>query len=440
MPSQSDVLNLLKNGEGPKVEFKESGFIRENNGKNIAKTLASIANYEGGVLLIGVSDMGEIEGMEANKKDEEKIMNICADQCQPPIDPTFSIVEFDEGCVYYLNVLKAIDTPIRTNHGWFIRHGTTIRIMHYDDFKKFSASENILIADESEVIDVDNILLEENKKNILVECGKETPYLESKSSKMRAECIIYANTFNRFYGKTYYLETSISHITIDELKEIIKIYYSIFRYNHHISAFCINQDTRSWFGYGPLNFIKALEMQDYRYSELKKNQNYIHHREVASFIDELNDTIFYIHSQPRSKKTKDEEVTSDYVDIGFVFNKIPYGNKFMEFFEKIGSIPQFIDEINEDLTVSKKLNHSIKEKGYVVDEKLGGWVCGIFGDNSEETNIAEIYYDKIIVNFNQQHEKEDMCNYKISSVQATTLPATDFPVVIVNYKGDWKLK
>lgn len=112
----------------------------------------------------------------------------------------------------------------------------------------------------------------------------------------------------------------------------------------------------------------------------------------------------------------------------------------MEFFEKIGSIPQFIDEINEDLTVSKKLNHSIKEKGYVVDEKLGGWVCGIFGDNSEETNIAEIYYDKIIVNFNQQHEKEDMCNYKISSVQATTLPATDFPVVIVNYKGDWKLK
>lgn len=439
MPSQSDVLNLLKNGEGPKVEFKESGFIRENNGKKIAKTLASIANYDGGVLLIGVSDMGEIEGMEANKKDEERIMNICADQCQPPIDPTFSIVEFDEGCVYYLNVLKAIDTPIRTNHGWFIRHGTTIRIMHHDDFKKFNVSENILIADESEVIDVDNILLEDYKKNVLIDGGKEIPYLESKSSGGSAECIIYANTFNHFYEKAYYLETSILHITIDELKEIIKIYYSIFKYEHYISAFCINQGASSWFGYGALNFIKALEMQDYRYLELMKNKDYIHHREEASFIDELNDTIFYIHSQPRSKKTNDEVVTLDYIDIGFVFHKIPYNNKYMKFFEKIGSIPQSIDEITKDLTISKKLDCGVKEEGHVVDENFGGWVCGIFADNTEETNIAEMHYDKIIVNLNQQHEKEDMCEYKILSVHATTLPAS-FPVVIVNYKGDWKLK
>ena len=111
----------------------------------------------------------------------------------------------------------------------------------------------------------------------------------------------------------------------------------------------------------------------------------------------------------------------------------------MEFFEKIGSIPQSIDEITEDLTVSKKLDYIIKEEGYVVDENLGGWVCGIFADNTEKTNIAEMYYDKIIVNLNQQHEKEDLCEYKILSVHATTLPAS-FPVVIVNYKGDWKLK
>ena len=81
----------------------------------------------------------------------------------------------------------------------------------------------------------------------------------------------------------------------------------------------------------------------------------------------------------------------------------------MEFFEKIGSIPQSIDEITEDLTVSKKLDYIIKEEGYVVDENLGGWVCGIFADNTEKTNIAEMYYDKIIVNLNQQHEKGDLC-------------------------------
>ena len=439
MLSRSDVLNLLKHGEGPKVEFKQSGFIRKNDGKSLAKTLASIANYEGGVLLIGVSDMGEIEGMKSNKKDEEKIMNICADQCRPPIDPIFSIVEFDEGSIYCLIILKAIEVPIQIKNGWFIRHGTTNRPMHIGDIKRFFISENILIADGSEVIDVGNVLSEENKKYILVEGGKEIPYLESKSSKRGLECIIYADIFNPFYEKTYYLDTSILHITIDELKEIINIYYSIFKHNH-ISAFCINQDTRSWFGYGPLNFIKALEMQDYRYLELMKNKDYIHHHEVASFIDELDDTIFYIHSQPRRKKTKDDEVILDYVNLGFIFNKIPYSNVYMEFFEKIGSIPQFIGEINGDLTVSKKLNCAIEEEGYVFDESLGGWVSGIFANNSEEIDVTKTYYDKIIVNFNHLHETEDVCEYKILSVQATTLPASVFPVVIVNYKGDWKLK
>ena len=53
--------------------------------------------------------------------------------------------------------------------------------------------------------------------------------------------------------------------------------------------------------------------------------------------------------------------------------------------------------------------------------------------------ITKIYNDKIIVNFNQQHEMEDNCKYEISSVQATTLPAKNFPAIIVNYKGDWSI-
>lgn len=295
---------------------------------------------------------------------------------------------------------------------------------------------------DDEEIDINYILSKENKKNILIQGGNEILYLESKSTRNPAECTIYANIFNHFYEKAYYLETQIVAITIDKLKKIITDYYSIFKYDHHVSAFGINQETCSWFGYGPLNFIKTLEMQDSRYSKLKKNKEYIHHREAACFIDEMSDAIFYIHSQPNKKIKHDDLVTLNYVNIGFVFNKFPYNNIYHKFFEKIGSIPGFVEEVDHALTKAKEINSTFKEEGHIItnpDEELGGWVCGIFGNNSKDTKITKIYNDKIIVNFNQHHEMEDNCEYKIISAQTTTLPADNFPAVIVNYKGEWNI-
>ena len=54
-----------------------------------------------------------------------------------------------------------------------------------------------------EEINVNYILSYENKKNILIQDGKEIPYLEN--IRMSRECTIYANIFNRFYEKAFYL-------------------------------------------------------------------------------------------------------------------------------------------------------------------------------------------------------------------------------------------
>jgi hypothetical protein len=288
-------------------------------------------------------------------------------------------------------------------------------------------------------MEVNKVIEKENEHYILTQDGKELIYLESKSTRRPAECTIYANIFNQFLDKAYYLETHLNHITMDKLKEIINNYYSIFQENHNISAFGINQETYSWFGYGPLNFIKALEMQDIRYAELFKNKDYIHHREAACFIDELSDTIFYIHLQPNRKDIQSEQVTLDYVNIGFVFHNIPYHKKYYNFFEKIGSVPEFIDEINNNLTKSKQLEYTFKEEGYVVDKKFGGWVRGAFTKNFKNNNITNIYNDKIVVNFNQEHEINNRCKYSLYGVTTTTLPAGNFPAIIVNYKGDWEI-
>lgn len=291
--------------------------------------------------------------------------------------------------------------------------------------------------------DVETILEEENEERIILEGNKEIPYVTSISSNCPAECLIYADTYNHYLKKSYCLRVRMPFgLKMDELKKIIKAYYHCFsEFSHHVSAFSVNQQTNSWFGYGALNFIKTLEMQDERYAPLKKKNKRIHHREAACFIDETVDSTFYIHLQPNKKRSDEQEITFDYVNIGLLFNNIPCSDVYNKFFKSIGSIPNTIEEINQPPTVHKKIECDVeKDKIIITNPKidLGGWVCGIVTNNSKTENLTNIYYDKIIVNFNQDHEKEDKCTYKIQGAMITTLPELNFPARIVNYKGKWE--
>ena len=293
--------------------------------------------------------------------------------------------------------------------------------------------------------DINTILSEENNKRIILDGEKEVPYIPSASSDFAAECIIYADTYSHYNEKSYSMEVSILQgLKIEDLKAIIEIYYHCFsEFRHHISAFCINQETKSWFGYGPLNFIKTLEMQDIRYAALVEKNERIHHREAACFIDETCDSIFYVHLQPNTKYNLSEEITFDYVNIGLLFNSIPCSDIYNKFFESIGPIPNTIEKINIPLTVTKNINVTIeKEKNIVTNLRgdLDRWVCGMISNNSKKLNVTDVFYNKIIVNLKTYHKIDDECNYKVLNVTTTTLPARNFPAIIVNYNGRWEMK
>jgi hypothetical protein len=432
MSLKEEILNLIEKGEGPTIDFKEKMFL--NDPHKVAKTLASFANHEGGKVLMGVNDDGVIVGEKIENKDIERIMTISSNNCKPPILPQIEIVNFDKGDVCYIHIPKA-PLPIKAHDRWYIRHGNTTRTMEFDELKKYLT---IGINPTSETIDIKSVLSAENDSKTIYEDGRPVPYVESRVYKSNdAACIIYADTFNHFRGTTYCLEKSFPRITIDDLRRIIEKYYSIFQYNHNVSAFGISQGSYNWFGYGPLNFLKALENQDHRYSKMKKNESYIHHREACCFIDELNDSIFYIHAQPNHKRSADEKVTIDYLNVGFMFNNIPYDNIYRDFFEGIGSTPQFVDEIHEDLTFSRQIDSEFKGDDYVI-ESFGSdrdnWICGTI--TNFEKNIQK-HTDKLIVNLKDYHPLGEKHKYKVSNVVYTKIPVGGFQAVIVNYKGNW---
>ena len=57
----SDLKALIKQGEGISVEFKK---CRRTVNRNIYETVCAFLNRHGGNLLLGVSDSGEVTGVD----------------------------------------------------------------------------------------------------------------------------------------------------------------------------------------------------------------------------------------------------------------------------------------------------------------------------------------------------------------------------------------
>lgn len=122
--SPSDfILGVLKNGEGFNVEFKPSllyNFLSKKAGYapmyHAAKSIASFLNSDGGILIIGVRDNGEIQGLThdyslfpENQKDKFKLTfdnllyQFLKPSLRPFLDTRFIEVNQEEIFIVYVN-------------------------------------------------------------------------------------------------------------------------------------------------------------------------------------------------------------------------------------------------------------------------------------------------------------------------------------------------
>lgn len=110
MLNQQDLMEIINKGENAYVEFKEEK-IKSND---LAGEIVSFANMEGGTIIIGVSDDGIIKGVSIVDI-EERIMNICRNNCIPNIIPIYQEVIIDEFKVVVVTIPKGVNKPYYTN-------------------------------------------------------------------------------------------------------------------------------------------------------------------------------------------------------------------------------------------------------------------------------------------------------------------------------------
>ena len=145
--TKTELLEFIAQGENSEVEFKRDDIQRES----LAKEMSALLNTEGGIILLGVEDNGEISGMSRDcQSAEEWLMHISQDCISPIVAPKFSFITMDDDKQVGVIELRAkrFKKPYRARiqKFWvaYVRVGSTSR--------KAFPSEEVRLYDYSEMV------------------------------------------------------------------------------------------------------------------------------------------------------------------------------------------------------------------------------------------------------------------------------------------------
>ena len=133
------LFNLIKKGEGTKVDYKQKIDLEmESSRKELAKDICAIANSKGGrgYLIIGIEDKTKkIVGIEGKKYSEEQLQQIVSSRCEPPIPVSLEFINFDNKELAVINIYDGPQKPYqsRENGAFYIRRGSTTDTMRKEE-------------------------------------------------------------------------------------------------------------------------------------------------------------------------------------------------------------------------------------------------------------------------------------------------------------------
>jgi len=106
--SRQDLKNLISTGESSFLEFKHKVASPEK----LAKEIAAFANTNGGKILIGVADNGDMVGVESYMEEEFWITQAAEDCCIPVPTITIELISFSGTDILLIDVPESDEKPI----------------------------------------------------------------------------------------------------------------------------------------------------------------------------------------------------------------------------------------------------------------------------------------------------------------------------------------
>ena len=127
--AENELLREIRAGESKTLEFKEALPPRA---ERWVKTVVAFSNSAGGKLVVGVSDGGDVAGVDDARRIADAAANAIDDLCEPQVTPRIRVEELDGRDVVVIEVQPGTATPYHLkgrelSDGTFVRVGATTR-------------------------------------------------------------------------------------------------------------------------------------------------------------------------------------------------------------------------------------------------------------------------------------------------------------------------
>lgn len=154
---EAKLLSLLKQEEGPKLDFKASISINTDGGKKeLAKDVIAIANSRGGrgYIIFGIEDKTKkVLGINPQDFKEEQIQQMIYMRCDLPVPIAIDIIQLGDKYVAVMTIFKSVHKPHQMiyNGAFYIRRGSTTDVAKRSEIANL-LQENGLLSYETVVL------------------------------------------------------------------------------------------------------------------------------------------------------------------------------------------------------------------------------------------------------------------------------------------------
>jgi predicted HTH transcriptional regulator len=144
------LIERIANGEDSYTQFK----VQAVSSKDLAKEFVAFSNAEGGILIFGVSDDGEIKGLGTDEIESlgQLIGNVANDLVKPPIHPLIQIMSIGDEKLVIVSIKNGTSKPYATSSGdYYIKSSSDKKKISQEELRRLFAESKKLFPDEEKV-------------------------------------------------------------------------------------------------------------------------------------------------------------------------------------------------------------------------------------------------------------------------------------------------
>jgi ATP-dependent DNA helicase RecG len=169
----AELKTSLERGENLNTEFKQWPLQPDD----LAAAIVAFANTDGGRILIGVDDRGQVAGINLAERDRiaRTVDNVAYNNIQPPVTVILETLTNEQGLsVLVVNIPKGKQRPYRTNRGlYFVRTTSGKRQASREELLRIFQDVKSLFYDETPLLGTTTADIEAQARDDLLQMARE---------------------------------------------------------------------------------------------------------------------------------------------------------------------------------------------------------------------------------------------------------------------------